>query len=105
MTSGSALTGAVLSSVAGFSSRTPSASWIAESAASVGSILFFGLFAISVVASFVTRYQDNGRRPRHECVIAIPAADFPRPGSGLVLDKVRPADILSAWRTNGNCLG
>ena len=32
-------------------SRTFSASWIADSAASVGSFIFFGVFAMSVVAS------------------------------------------------------
>src|SRR5262252_4522626 len=32
-------------------SRAVSASWIAESAASVGSLIFFGVFAMSVVAS------------------------------------------------------
>src|SRR6516165_6692855 len=33
-------------------SRAVSASWIAESAASVGSLIFFGVFAMSVVASY-----------------------------------------------------
>jgi hypothetical protein len=36
-----------------------SACWIADSAASVGSFIFFGLLAISVVASRVTPAQDG----------------------------------------------
>src|SRR5262249_55930858 len=35
------------------SSRTWSASWIADSAASVGSLIFFGVLAMSVVASLL----------------------------------------------------
>src|SRR4249919_503004 len=48
---GSASTGA---------SRAVSASWIAESAASVGSVIFFGVFAMSVVASY---YAGTEQRP------------------------------------------
>ena len=61
---GAGLTG----SGSGAGSRTLSASWIADSAASVGSFIFFGVFAMSVVAS---HYAGPGPRPassgpRHE---------------------------------------
>src|SRR5262249_59772945 len=40
-----------LAGVSAGSSRTESASWIADNAASVGSLIFFGVFAMSIVAS------------------------------------------------------
>src|SRR5207253_6961838 len=42
--------GGLPGSVSLSTSRTWSASWIADSAASVGSFIFFGVFAMSVVA-------------------------------------------------------
>ena len=47
----------------GGASRTLSASWIADSAASVGSFIFFGVFAMSVVASHYA-----GPEPRRESI-------------------------------------
>ena len=50
-------------------SRAVSASWIAESAASVGSVIFFGVFAMSVVASYYAGTEQRPEsRPRHERV-------------------------------------
>src|SRR5262247_3404109 len=43
-------------------SRAESASWIAESAASVGSLIFFGVFAMSVVASYYAGLQQRQER-------------------------------------------
>src|SRR5262249_8307974 len=43
-------------------SRAESASWIAESAASVGSLIFFGVFAMSVVASYYAELQQRQER-------------------------------------------
>ena len=61
------------SDASGRSSVVPDfeASWIADSAASVGSTIFFGLLAMSVVASrFTPRLGRPERtRPRHERVI------------------------------------
>src|SRR5215471_4754992 len=73
-------------------SRTDSASWIADRAASVGSFIFFGVFAISVVASYyagplswtitLDHYaHGSGRtcaRPRHERVSLNSPSDPPR---------------------------
>src|ERR1700722_1227345 len=56
-----ATAGAILLSEEGSASRTLSASWIADSAASVGSFIF-GVFAMSIVASLVTLDQDHGRK-------------------------------------------
>src|SRR5579863_1414505 len=54
-------------------SRTLSASWMADSAASVGSFIF-GVFAMSVVASSVTLDQVRGSEngPRRERVSSSP---------------------------------
>src|SRR5262249_2608193 len=43
-------------------SRAESASWIAESAASVGSLIFFGVFAMSVVASYYAGLEQRQER-------------------------------------------
>src|SRR6516164_9855678 len=43
-------------------SRAVSASWIAESAASVGSLIFFGVFAMSVVASYYAGPEQRRER-------------------------------------------
>src|SRR5262249_42910426 len=43
-------------------SRAESASWIAESAASVGSLIFLGVFAMSVVASYYAGLQQRQER-------------------------------------------
>ena len=53
----------------GVVSRTVSASWIADSAASVGSFIFFGVFAMSVVASHYA-----GPEPRQERFLTAPRA-------------------------------
>src|SRR5262249_43340550 len=50
-------------------SRAESASWIAESAASVGSLIFFGVFAMSVVASY-----SAGRERRQDRILTAPRA-------------------------------
>src|SRR5258707_13925589 len=44
--------GGLTGSGSGAVSRTVSASWIADSAASIGSFILFGAFAMSVVASY-----------------------------------------------------
>src|SRR5260221_3223980 len=43
-------------------SRAVSASWIAERAASVGSLIFFGVFAMSVVASYYAGPEQRRER-------------------------------------------
>src|SRR5262249_56209005 len=50
-------------------SRAVSASWIAESAASVGSLIFFGVLAMSVVAS----YYAGPEQRREPTLTALPA--------------------------------
>src|SRR5439155_917748 len=44
--------GGLVACASAAASRADSASWIAESAASVGSLIFFGVFAMCVVASY-----------------------------------------------------
>src|SRR5262249_23724002 len=90
-------------------SRAVSASWIAESAASVGSLIFFGVFAMSVVASY---YAGPGRRqerdrtaPRARLSTEIPSGT----PSGTPQSRARAPihrrwAIRSAWHTEGNCL-
>src|SRR5215510_4732894 len=51
-----------LAASASAASRAESASWIAESAASVGSLIFFGVFAMSVVASYYAGLQQRQER-------------------------------------------
>src|SRR5262245_20345875 len=58
---GSACAGGGLAASASAASRE-SASWIAESAASVGSLIFFGVFAMSVVASYYAGLQQRQER-------------------------------------------
>src|SRR5262249_57536616 len=60
--SGTACAGAGLAASASAASRAESASWIAESAASVGSVIFFGVFAMSVVASYYAGLQQRQER-------------------------------------------
>src|SRR5262249_8334947 len=50
-------------------SRAGRASWIAESAAAVGSLIFFGVFAMSVVASY-----HAGPEQRQERILTAPRA-------------------------------
>src|SRR6516225_4424986 len=54
--------GGGLAASASAASRAESASWIAESAASVGSLIFFGVFAMSVVASYYAGLQQRQER-------------------------------------------
>src|SRR5713101_6079037 len=60
-------------------SRTVSASWIADSAASVGSFIFFGVLAMSVVASYYAGPEQrwDKSRPRHERVSLRSPSDPP----------------------------
>src|SRR5215471_11676007 len=51
-----------LAASASAASRAESASWIAESAASVGSLIFFGVFAMSVVASYYAGLEQRQER-------------------------------------------
>ncbi len=67
---GGAASAAAVSFAVASGSRTLSASWIADSAASVGSFIFFGVFAMSVVASYYAELQRRRIYPelRHEHV-------------------------------------
>ena len=87
-------------------SRTLSASWIADRAASVGSFIFFGVFAMSVVASHYAgpepRQEDP--RPRHERVsLEIPRIPGSRQQRAAQISHCRSV-ILSAWQNKGNRL-
>src|SRR5215475_13998287 len=57
-----ACAGSGLAASASAASRAESASWIAESAASVGSLIFFGVFAMSVVASYYAGLEQRQER-------------------------------------------
>src|SRR5262249_43751161 len=58
-----------LGACASAASRAGGASWIAESGASVGSLIFFGVFAMSVVASYYA-----GLERRQERILTAPRA-------------------------------
>src|SRR5262245_4228612 len=74
-----------MASGSGALSRTVSASWIADSAASVGSFIFFGVFAMSVVASYYAGPEQRPARgptaPRARSVLRSPP-DPPRAAVG-----------------------
>src|SRR5205807_4286793 len=65
-------------------SRVLSASWIAESAASVGSVIFFGLLAISVVASHYAGPQQRRVQvaTAHERVMVLRSLQEPPRAAG-----------------------
>src|SRR5947209_1905644 len=58
-------------------SRADSASWIAESAASVGSLIFFGVFAMCVVASYYAGLQQRQERDPDRATSALALRSLP----------------------------
>src|SRR5437870_4540579 len=90
-------------------SRTLSASWIAESAASVGSLIFFGVFAISLVASYYAGPEQRRERSltalRARLSLEIPSGTPSGSRQSRAAQTIhRRSAILSAWHTEGNCL-
>src|SRR6516164_3180045 len=90
-------------------SRAVSASWIAESAASVGSLIFFGVFAMSVVASYYAGPEQRRERTltalRARLSLEIPSGTPSGSRQSRAAQTIhRRWAILSAWDTEGNCL-
>src|SRR6476659_2328474 len=90
-------------------SRAVSASWIAESAASVGSLIFFGVFAMSVVASYYAGPEQRRERSltalRARLSLEIPSGTPSGSRQSRAAQTIhRRSAILSAWHTEGNCL-
>jgi hypothetical protein len=90
-------------------SRAVSASWIAESAASVGSLIFFGVFAMSVVASYYAGPEQRRERTltalRARLSLEIPSGTPSGSRQSRAAQTIhRRWAILSAWHTEGNCL-
>src|SRR6201982_4184383 len=90
-------------------SRAVSASWIAESAASVGSLIFFGVFAMSVVASYyagpLQRRERSLTALRARLSLEIPSGTPSGSRQSRAAQTIhRRSAILSALHTEGNCL-
>src|SRR5467141_1410925 len=73
-------------------SRAESASWIAESAASVGSLIFFGVFAMSVVASYYAGLEQRQERDPDRATSALALRSLRNP---LGRSPMRAAQTLS----------
>src|SRR5260370_20106582 len=90
-------------------SRAVASSWIAESAAAVGYLIFFGVFAMSVVASYYAGPEQRRERSltalRARLSLEIPSGTPSGSRQSRAAQTIhRRSAILSAWHNRGNCL-